>query len=205
MPLKLALAVRETVAGHRLGALERGGVPPFPFIPAPTPPPRPSVGPPPPPHTPRGLVRGPPPPPILWRSRKPTRKGHRTRATFRGTIPQSQVYRLPQVHRAPQNDATPKDSPFSTPKSPPSQRVFSRWVGGGGLRGALTKESLVDIFVGQNGDLRRSYTTKLPPWVWYTDGPGKGVVGWYVACPPHARCWSDINGLTMMSVARRSL
>ena len=25
MPLKLALAIRETVAGHRLGALERGG------------------------------------------------------------------------------------------------------------------------------------------------------------------------------------
>ena len=28
MPLKLALAVREAVAGHRLGALEGGGVPP---------------------------------------------------------------------------------------------------------------------------------------------------------------------------------
>ena len=28
MPVKLAVAVRETVAGHRLGALERGGVPP---------------------------------------------------------------------------------------------------------------------------------------------------------------------------------
>ena len=29
MPLKLALAVRETVAGHSLGALEGGGSPPF--------------------------------------------------------------------------------------------------------------------------------------------------------------------------------
>ena len=28
MPLRLALGVRETVAGHRLGALEGGGVPP---------------------------------------------------------------------------------------------------------------------------------------------------------------------------------
>ena len=32
MPLKLALGVRGTVAGHRLGALERGGcLPPFPM------------------------------------------------------------------------------------------------------------------------------------------------------------------------------
>ena len=29
MPLTLALGVRETVAGHRLGALEGGGVPPM--------------------------------------------------------------------------------------------------------------------------------------------------------------------------------
>ena len=35
MPLKLAFAVRETVAGHRLGALEGGGCPPFQCIPAP--------------------------------------------------------------------------------------------------------------------------------------------------------------------------
>ena len=37
MPLKLALAVRETVAGHRLGGLEGGGgyLPPFQCIPAP--------------------------------------------------------------------------------------------------------------------------------------------------------------------------
>ena len=34
MPLKLAVAVRETVAGHRLGALKGGGVPPpFPMHP----------------------------------------------------------------------------------------------------------------------------------------------------------------------------
>ena len=36
MPLKLALAVRRTVAGHRLGALEKGGgggLPPFQCIP----------------------------------------------------------------------------------------------------------------------------------------------------------------------------
>ena len=35
MPLKLALGVRGTVAGHRLGALEwgGGGVPPFQCIP----------------------------------------------------------------------------------------------------------------------------------------------------------------------------
>ena len=35
MPLRLALAVRETVAGHRLGALEGGGgaPPPFQYIP----------------------------------------------------------------------------------------------------------------------------------------------------------------------------
>ena len=35
MPLKLALAVRRTVAGHRLGALERGGggAPPLPMHP----------------------------------------------------------------------------------------------------------------------------------------------------------------------------
>ena len=40
MPLKLALGVRETVAGHRLRALEGGGVPPpFQCIPAPPPPP----------------------------------------------------------------------------------------------------------------------------------------------------------------------
>ena len=36
MPLKLALGVRETVAGHRLGALEGGGVPcPLPTHPCP--------------------------------------------------------------------------------------------------------------------------------------------------------------------------
>ena len=39
MPLKLALAVRGTVAGHRLGALEGGGrggyLPPFQCIPSP--------------------------------------------------------------------------------------------------------------------------------------------------------------------------
>ena len=29
MPLNLALGVRETVAGHRPGALEEGGVPPL--------------------------------------------------------------------------------------------------------------------------------------------------------------------------------
>ena len=36
MPLRLAPAVRETVAGHRLGALEGGGgyLPPFQYIPA---------------------------------------------------------------------------------------------------------------------------------------------------------------------------
>ena len=40
MPLKLALAVRETVAGHGLGALEGGGIPcPFQGIPHPPPPP----------------------------------------------------------------------------------------------------------------------------------------------------------------------
>ena len=33
MPLKLALAVRGTVAGHRVGALESGGGPPFQCIP----------------------------------------------------------------------------------------------------------------------------------------------------------------------------
>ena len=33
MPLELALAVRETVAGHRLGALEGGYIPPFQCIP----------------------------------------------------------------------------------------------------------------------------------------------------------------------------
>ena len=33
MPLKPALAVRGTVAGHRLGALEGGYLPPFQFIP----------------------------------------------------------------------------------------------------------------------------------------------------------------------------
>ena len=33
MPPKLALAVRETVAGHRLGALEGGGGPSFPMHP----------------------------------------------------------------------------------------------------------------------------------------------------------------------------
>ena len=33
MPLKLALGVRETVAGHRLGALEGGGSPPLPMHP----------------------------------------------------------------------------------------------------------------------------------------------------------------------------
>ena len=42
-PLKLAQAVRETVAGHRLGALEGGGVPPplpmHPWLPSPPPPP----------------------------------------------------------------------------------------------------------------------------------------------------------------------
>ena len=40
MPLKLALGVRGTVAGHRLGALEGGGgyLPPFQCIPAPPPP-----------------------------------------------------------------------------------------------------------------------------------------------------------------------
>ena len=39
MPLKLALAVRGTFAGHRLGALEGGGgcLPPFQCIPAPCP------------------------------------------------------------------------------------------------------------------------------------------------------------------------
>ena len=39
MPLKLVLAVRETVARHRLGALEGGGggLPPFQCIPAPPP------------------------------------------------------------------------------------------------------------------------------------------------------------------------
>ena len=38
MPLKLALGVRETVAGHRLGALEgRGYLPPFQCIPVPAP------------------------------------------------------------------------------------------------------------------------------------------------------------------------
>ena len=31
MPLELALGVRKTVAGHRRGALEGGGVPPFPM------------------------------------------------------------------------------------------------------------------------------------------------------------------------------
>ena len=31
MPLKLALGVRQTLAGHTLGALERGGSPPLPF------------------------------------------------------------------------------------------------------------------------------------------------------------------------------
>ena len=36
MPLKLALGVRETLSGHRLGALE-GGLPPFQCIPAPAP------------------------------------------------------------------------------------------------------------------------------------------------------------------------
>ena len=48
MPLKLALAVRETVAGHRLGALEVGGV--FPIfqssnasLPPPPPPTPPQV------------------------------------------------------------------------------------------------------------------------------------------------------------------
>ena len=44
MPLKLALGVRETVAGHRLGALEGGGgyLPPsFQCIPGVTPPPSP--------------------------------------------------------------------------------------------------------------------------------------------------------------------
>ena len=37
MPLSLAVAVRETVAGHRLGALEEGGggLPPFQCIPPP--------------------------------------------------------------------------------------------------------------------------------------------------------------------------
>ena len=39
MPLKLALAVRGTVAGHRLGAPEGGGyLHPFQYIPAPHPP-----------------------------------------------------------------------------------------------------------------------------------------------------------------------
>ena len=39
MPLRLALGVRGTVAGHRLGALEGGGTsPPFQCIPAPPPP-----------------------------------------------------------------------------------------------------------------------------------------------------------------------
>ena len=39
MPLSLALGVRETVAGHRLDALEEGGyLPPFQCIPAPPPP-----------------------------------------------------------------------------------------------------------------------------------------------------------------------
>ena len=33
MPLKLAVTVRETVAGHSLGALEEGGFPPFQCIP----------------------------------------------------------------------------------------------------------------------------------------------------------------------------
>ena len=37
MPLKLALGVRETVAGHRLGALEEGGVPPPSNAPPPPP------------------------------------------------------------------------------------------------------------------------------------------------------------------------
>ena len=42
MPLNLALAVRETVAGHRLGALEGGVIPPPPPLlmhPCPCPPP----------------------------------------------------------------------------------------------------------------------------------------------------------------------
>ena len=40
MPLRLALGVRGTVAGHRLGALEGGGyLPPFPMHPCPPPPP----------------------------------------------------------------------------------------------------------------------------------------------------------------------
>ena len=38
MPLKLALAVGETVAGRRLGALQGGEPPPFEFIPDPPPP-----------------------------------------------------------------------------------------------------------------------------------------------------------------------
>ena len=41
IPLRLALGVRETVAGHRLGALKGGGgryLPPFQWIPAPPPP-----------------------------------------------------------------------------------------------------------------------------------------------------------------------
>ena len=43
MPMKLALAARETVTGHRLGGLEGGGgyLPPFQCIPAP--PPRPGL------------------------------------------------------------------------------------------------------------------------------------------------------------------
>ena len=39
MPLSLALAARGTVAGHRLGTLDRGGPPPLQCIPAPPPPP----------------------------------------------------------------------------------------------------------------------------------------------------------------------
>ena len=43
MPLSLAPAVRGTVAGHRLGALEGGGSPPFQCIPAQAPPLPPAV------------------------------------------------------------------------------------------------------------------------------------------------------------------
>ena len=43
MPLKPALAVRGTVAGHRLGALEGGDLPPFQCILAPYPPPPPHL------------------------------------------------------------------------------------------------------------------------------------------------------------------
>ena len=40
IPLRLELGVRETVAGHRLGALEGGNLPPFQCIPVQPPPPQ---------------------------------------------------------------------------------------------------------------------------------------------------------------------